>query len=70
MNPERRLRPVHYALVESALGVAAGLAAGLIFGDFARGLMVGAAWIIVNVLLSGGWLVLRRTRTWSNEIDE
>ena len=28
LRPERRLRPVHYALVESALGVGAGLVVG------------------------------------------
>ena len=70
MNPERRLRPVHYALVESALGFGASLAAGLIFGDLTRGLILGAGWIAFNVLLSGVWLLLRRTRTWSTDIDE
>lgn len=70
MNPERGLRPVHYAVVESALGVGAALVAGLILGDLAKRLTVGAAWIAMNVLLSGAWLLLRRTRTWSRDIDD
>ena len=70
MNPERRLRPVHYALAESALGVGAALVVGLIVGDIAWGLTAGAAWIAVNVLLSGAWLLLRRTRTWSSDVDD
>ena len=70
MNPDRRLRPVHYALVESALGAGASLVVGFIVGDMAWGLTFAAMWITGNVLLSGVWLLLRRTRTWSNDVDD